>query len=204
ESVSVVKDFLKVFPDDLPGIPPEREIDFGIDLLPDTQPIGIPPYRMAPTELKELKAQLKDLLDKGFIQPNYRQLNKVTIKNKYPLPRIDELFDQLIISSEGIEVDPKKTDAVKNWLRPLNPSNIQSFLGLVGYYRRFVEGFSSIASPLTDFTQKNSMFEWSESWFVVYCDASRVDLGCVLMQHGKVIAYASRQLKVHEKNYSTH
>ncbi|XP_070049519.1 uncharacterized protein [Nicotiana tomentosiformis] len=100
------------------GIPAEREIDFAIDLLPDAQPISIPPYRMAPTELRELKEQLKDLLDKGFIRPStslwgapvlfvrkkdgslrmcidYRQLNKVTIKNKYPLPRIDDLFDQL-------------------------------------------------------------------------------------------------------------
>jgi len=341
ESVPIVKDFPEVFPDDLLKIPPEREIDFGIDLLPDTQPISIPPYRMSPTELKELKAQLKDLLDKGFIQPSispwgapalfvkkkdgslhmcidYRQLNKVTIKNKYPLPRIDDLFDQLqgasyfskidlrsgyhqlrvrgvdvpktafqtsyglfeflvmsfgltnapaafmdlmnrvfrnyldsfvivfiddiliyskseddhmnhlrivlqvlkdhqlyakfskcefwlrsvaflghIVSSEGIEVDPKKTDAVKSWPRPLSPSDIRSFLGLAGYYRRFVEGFSSIASPLTALTQKKSKFEWSESCersfqllkdkptsapvltlpegtegFVVYCDAS--------------------------------
>ncbi|WMV25219.1 hypothetical protein MTR67_018604 [Solanum verrucosum] len=70
ESVPVVKDFLEVFPDDLPGIPPEREIDFGIDLLLDTQPISIHPYQVAPTELKELKMQLKDLLDKGFIQPS--------------------------------------------------------------------------------------------------------------------------------------
>ncbi|KAF3652968.1 putative eukaryotic translation initiation factor 5-like [Capsicum annuum] len=100
------------------GIPPEREIDFGIDLLPDTQPIFIPPNRMAPTELKELKEQMKDLLDKEFIRPSislwsapvlfvhkkdgslkmcidYHQLNKVTVKNKYPLPRIDDLFDQL-------------------------------------------------------------------------------------------------------------
>ena len=134
-----------------------------------------------------------------------------------------------IVSSEGIEVDPKKTDAVKSWPRPLSPSDIRSFLGLAGYYRRFVEGFSSIASPLTALTQKKSKFEWSESCeksfqllkdkltsapvltlpegtegFVVYCDASRVGLGCVLMQHGKVIAYVSRQLKVHEKNYPTH
>ncbi|KAH0661560.1 hypothetical protein KY284_026491 [Solanum tuberosum] len=134
-----------------------------------------------------------------------------------------------IVSSEGIEVNPKKTDAVKSWPRPLSPSDIRSFLGLAGYYRRFVEGFSSIASPLTALTQKKSKFEWSESCersfqllkdkltsvlvltlsegtegFVVYCDASRVGLGCVLMQHDKVIAYASRQLKVHEKNYPTH
>ncbi|KAF3640037.1 putative ribonuclease H protein-like [Capsicum annuum] len=105
-------------PVDLLGIPPERKIDFGIDLLPNTQPISIPPYRMAPVELQELKDQMKDLLDKGFIRPNiflwgapvlfvhkkdgslrmcidYRQLNKVTVKNRYPIPRINDLFDQL-------------------------------------------------------------------------------------------------------------
>ncbi|KAH0773630.1 hypothetical protein KY290_010767 [Solanum tuberosum] len=128
ESVPVVNEFSKVFPDDLPDIPPEWEIDFGIDLLPDTQPISIPPYRMALAELKELKEQLKDLLDKGFIQPSispwgapvlfvrkndgslsmcidYRQLNKVTIKNKYPLPRIDNLFDQLQGASYFSKID---------------------------------------------------------------------------------------------------
>ncbi|KAH0685720.1 hypothetical protein KY290_017248 [Solanum tuberosum] len=128
ELVPVVKNFSEVFPDDLPVIPPEREIDFGIDLLPDTQPISIHPYRMAPAELKELKAQLKDLLDKGFIQPSispwgspvlfvkkkdgslhmcidYRQLNKVTIKNKYPFPRIYDLFDQLQGASYFSKID---------------------------------------------------------------------------------------------------
>ncbi|XP_070029791.1 uncharacterized protein [Nicotiana sylvestris] len=118
QSVPIVNEFPEVFPEDLPGIPPDREIDFGIDLLPGTKPISILPYRMAPAELKELKVQLKDLLDKGFIRPSvspwgapilfvrkkdgslrmcidFRQLNKVTIKNKYPLPRIDDLFDQL-------------------------------------------------------------------------------------------------------------
>ncbi|KAH0720060.1 hypothetical protein KY284_005090 [Solanum tuberosum] len=134
-----------------------------------------------------------------------------------------------IVSNKGIEVDPKKTNAVKSWPRPLTPSDIRSFLGLAGYYRRFVEGFSSIASPLTTLTQKKAKFVWLEACeknfqelkdrltsasvltlpegtngFVVYCDASRVGLGCVLMQNGKVIAYASRQLKVHEKNYPTH
>ena len=107
-----------MFPVDLPGMPPDRDIDFCIDLEPGTRPISIPPYRMAPVELRELKAQLQELLNKGFIRPSaspwgapvlfvkkkdgsfrmcidYRQLNKVTIKNKYPLPRIDDLFDQL-------------------------------------------------------------------------------------------------------------
>ncbi|XP_070057486.1 uncharacterized protein [Nicotiana tomentosiformis] len=118
ESILIVKEVSDVFPDDLPGIPPNMEIEFGIDTLPGTQPISIPPYRMAPSELNELKKQLQDLLDKGFIRPSvspwgapvlfvkkkdgslqmcidYRQLNKVTIKNKYPLPMIDDLFDQL-------------------------------------------------------------------------------------------------------------
>ncbi|KAH0639227.1 hypothetical protein KY285_035813 [Solanum tuberosum] len=276
ESVPTVKDFPEVFPDDLTEIPPEREINFGIDLLSDTQPISIPLYRMAPAELKELKAQLKDLLDKGFIQPSispcgapvlfvkkkdgslrmcsvYRQLNEVTIKNNYPLPRIDDLFDQLQGAFYYSKIDWSEDDhmnhlrivsqALKDhqlyakfsncelWLRSVSFLGhiVSTFLGLAGYYRRFVDGFSSIASPLTALTQKKSKFEWSKSCeksfqllkdkltsapvltlpegtegFVVYCDASRVGLGSVLMQHGKVIAYASRQLKVHEKNYPTH
>ncbi|KAL5579861.1 hypothetical protein UlMin_012303 [Ulmus minor] len=118
EDVHVVKNFLEVFPEDLPGLPPDREIEFEIELLPGTSPISKAPYRMAPAELKELKEQLQELLDKKFIRPSYspwgapvlfvkkkdgtlrmcidyRELNKVTIKNKYPLPRIDDLFDQL-------------------------------------------------------------------------------------------------------------
>ena len=118
KDVPVVRDFLDVFPDDLPGLPPEREIDFPIDLVPGTAPISLPTYRMAPAELKELKTQLQELVDRGFIRPSispwgapmlflkkkdgtwrlcidYRQLNKVTIRNIYPLPRIDDLIDQL-------------------------------------------------------------------------------------------------------------
>ncbi|XP_070005659.1 uncharacterized protein [Nicotiana sylvestris] len=118
ESIPVVNEFPNVFLDELPWIPPDREIDLGIDVIPGTQPISIPPYRVAPAKLKELKEQLKDLQEKGFIRPSvspwgasvlivrkkdgllrmyidYQQLNKVTIKNKYPLPRIDDLFYQL-------------------------------------------------------------------------------------------------------------
>ncbi|WMV45946.1 hypothetical protein MTR67_039331 [Solanum verrucosum] len=130
---------------------------------------------------------------------------------------------------KGIQVDSQKIEAVKQWPRPTSATNIRSFLGLAGYYRRFVEGFSSIASPLTKLTQKKVKFQWSDDCeksfaelktrlttapvltlpegsdgYVIYCDASRVGLGCVLMQRGKVIAYASRQLKVHERNYPTH
>ncbi|GJX78204.1 putative reverse transcriptase domain-containing protein [Tanacetum coccineum] len=118
---------------------------------------------------------------------------------------------------------------MKNWKVPKTPSEIRSFLGLVGYYRRSIANFSKIAKPLTSLTQKDQKYEWgveqkeafqtlkdnlcnapilslpegSED-FVVYCDASNQRFGCVLMQRGKVIAYASRQLKIHEKNYTTH
>ncbi|KAH0709311.1 hypothetical protein KY284_010738 [Solanum tuberosum] len=125
-----------------------------------------------------------------------------------------------IVSRKGIEVDHKKTDAVKSWPRPLTPSDIRSFLGLADYYRRVVDGFSFIASPLTALTQKKAKFEWSEACektfqelkdrlasapvltllegtngFVVYCDDSRVRLGCVLMPNGKVWPMLQGNLK---------
>ncbi|XP_070011008.1 uncharacterized protein [Nicotiana sylvestris] len=128
ENIPVVKEFSDVFLEDLPGLPPVREIDFGIDLLPEIQPISIPPYRMAPAELRELKQQLQDLLDKSFIRPSvspcgvpvqfvkkkdgslrmcidYRQLNKITIRNKYPLPHIDDMFDQLQGAAHFLKID---------------------------------------------------------------------------------------------------
>ena len=114
----VVGEYVDVFPYQLPGLPPQRVIDFGIALHPGTSPISMTPHRIAPVELQELRVQLQELLDKGFIRPStspwgtpvlcakkkdktlrlcidYRQLNRVTIKNRYPLPRIDNFFDQL-------------------------------------------------------------------------------------------------------------
>ena len=134
-----------------------------------------------------------------------------------------------VVNGDGIHVDPTKIEAIKDWETPKTPTEIRQFLGLAGYYRRFIENFSKIAQPLTLLTQKDKKFDWGikqeEAFqilkdklcnapilalpegtddFVVYCDASRQGLGCVLMQRQKVIAYASRQLKVHEKNYTTH
>ncbi|KAD5961707.1 hypothetical protein E3N88_13180 [Mikania micrantha] len=323
--------------------------------------------------MQELSGQLQELLDKGFIRPSfspwgapilfvkkkdgsfrmcidYRELNKLTIKNRYPLPRIDDLFDQLqgatyfskidlisgyhqlrvhdddvpktafrtryghyeflvmpfgltnapavfmdlmnrvcrpyldkfvivfiddiliysrnqqehaqhlklilellareklyakfskcefwlrevqflghVVNQNGIQVDPSKIQTVKQWETPRTPTEIRQLLGLAGYYRRFIKNFSKIALPLTTLTQKNQPFIWDSQQeeafqllkhklcnapiltlpegtdnFTVYCDASLQGLGCVLMQNDKVIAYASRQLKVHEKNYTTH
>ncbi|WOH03791.1 hypothetical protein DCAR_0623191 [Daucus carota subsp. sativus] len=134
-----------------------------------------------------------------------------------------------VISSKGIEVDPKKIEAIWNWEVPKNVTEVRSFLGMAGYYRRFVEGFSKIAGPMTKLLRKNVPFQWTEEaqqsfdelkrrltsapvlttpsgqgGFVVYSDASQQGLGCVLMQYGKVIAYASRQLRPHEKSYPVH
>jgi hypothetical protein len=118
ENISVIEEFMDVFPEELPRMPPERRVEFYIDLIPGTAPIVKRPYRMAPTELAELKLQIAELQQKGYIRPSsspwgasvlfitkkdgsmrmcidYRSLNEVTIKNKYPLPRIDDLFDQL-------------------------------------------------------------------------------------------------------------
>ncbi|GJS73462.1 putative reverse transcriptase domain-containing protein [Tanacetum coccineum] len=362
-----------LFPEDLPGLPLTRQVEFQIDLIPGAAPVARAPYRLAPPEMKELLEQLKELSNKGFIRPSsspwgalvlfvkkkdklfrmcidYRELNKLTVKNRYPLPRIDGLFAQLqgssvyskidlssgyhqlrireedisknsiqdcygplyissdvmwfdertcrildlmisvckpyldkfvivfiddiliysknkqeheehlklilellkkeelyakfskcefwipkvqflgyVIDSEGIHVDPAKIESIKDWASPKSPMEIRQFLGLAGYYRRFIEGFSKIAKPMTKLTQKKVKFEWGDKQeaafqllkqklcsapilalpegsedFIAYCDASKKGLGAMLMQREKVIAYASRQLKIHEKNYMTH
>ncbi|GKE76803.1 putative reverse transcriptase domain-containing protein, partial [Tanacetum coccineum] len=129
----------------------------------------------------------------------------------------------------GLHVDPAKIKAVKNWTSPTTPTEIRQFLGLTGYYRRFIKDFSKIAKPLTKLTQKNKKYIWGEDQelafqllkqklcealilalpegnndFVIYCDASHQDMGAVLMQREKVIAYASQQLKPNKENYTTH
>ncbi|XP_076947746.1 uncharacterized protein LOC143619783 [Bidens hawaiensis] len=134
-----------------------------------------------------------------------------------------------IVNEKGIQVDPAKIEAITKWEKPKTPTQVRSFLGLAGYYRRFIQNFSRIAVPLTSLTRKSVKFEWGlkqekafeplkqkltnapvlalpecQHNFIVYCDASHTGMGCVLMQGKKVIAYASRQLKIHVKNYTTH
>ncbi|GKB09701.1 putative reverse transcriptase domain-containing protein [Tanacetum coccineum] len=105
-----------------------------------------------------------------------------------------------VVNRNGIHVDSSKIEAMKNWKAHKTPSEIRSYLGLVGYYRRFIAKFSNIVKPLTSLTQKNQKAED----FVVYCDASNQGLGCVLMHRGNGMAYVSRKFKIHEKNYTTH
>ncbi|GJS86844.1 reverse transcriptase domain-containing protein [Tanacetum coccineum] len=341
--IPIVRDFEDVFPDDLSGLPPQRQVEFRIDLIPGATPVAKSPYRLAPSEMQELSEQLQELQDKGFIRPShspwgapvlfvkkkdgsfrmcidYHEPNKLTIKNHYPLPRIDNLFNQLqgaryfskidlrsgyhqlrvqdddilktafrtryghfeftfmpfgltnapavfmdlmntkedhenhlrlmldllrkeklyakfskcefwlqevhflghVVNHDSIHVDPNKIEAVKSWKAPTTPSKVRSFLGLAGYYRRFIENFSKIAKPLTSLTQKNQKYEWGEKYekafqtlkdnlcnapilslpdgvedFVVYCDASNQGLGCVLMQRDKSVIYTDHKSLQH-------
>ncbi|TYK09566.1 ty3-gypsy retrotransposon protein [Cucumis melo var. makuwa] len=279
-SKPVVREYPDVFPDELPGLPPLREIDFTIKLEPGTAPISRAPYRMAPAELKELKPlsfprstcdqRIRDSdIPKTAFRSRYGHYEFIVMSfgltnapavfmdlmNRVFKDFLDSFvivfIDDILIYSkteaeheehlhqvletfranklEGVSVDLAKIEAVTNWPRPSTVSEIRSFLGLAGYYRRFVEDFSGIASPLIQLTRKGTLFVWSPAYessfqelkqklvtapvltvpdgsgsFVIYSDASKKGRGYVLMQQGKVVAYASRQLKSHEQNYPTH
>ncbi|GJS05268.1 putative reverse transcriptase domain-containing protein [Tanacetum coccineum] len=172
---------------------------------------------------KEHEEHLKAILELLKKEELYAKFSKC----EFWIPKVQFLGH--VIDSQGIHVDPAKIESIKDWASPKTPTEIRQFLGLAGYYRRFIEGFSKIAKPMTKLTQKKVAFEWGDKQeaafqtlkhklcsapilalpqgaenFIVYCDASHKGLGAVLMQNEKVIAYASRQLKIHEKNYTTH
>nr|GEY46661.1 reverse transcriptase domain-containing protein [Tanacetum cinerariifolium] len=193
ENVPIVRESSEVFPEDLPGLPPTRQVEFQINLIPGAAHIARAPYRLASSKMKKLSDQLQELSEKGFIRPSsspwgapilfvkkkdgsfrmcidYQELNKLTVKNRYPLPRIDDLFDQLQgssiyskidlrLDSRGIYVDPAKIESINDWASSKTPTEIRQFLGLVDYFRRFIEGFSRIAKPMTKLTQKKVMFD---------------------------------------------
>ncbi|GJV02408.1 putative reverse transcriptase domain-containing protein [Tanacetum coccineum] len=181
---------------------------------------GILVYSKSKQEHAEHLKLILELLKK-------EQLYAKFSKCEFWIPKVQFLGH--VIDSQGIHVDPAKIESVKDWASPKSATEIRQFLGLAGYYRRFIEGFSKIAKPMTKLTQKKIKFEWSDKAeaafqlikqklcsapilalpegnedFIAYCDASIKGLGVVLMQREKVIAYASRQLKIHDKNYTTH
>ncbi|GJV31507.1 putative reverse transcriptase domain-containing protein [Tanacetum coccineum] len=298
EDVPIVQDFPEVFPEDLSGLPPTRQVEFQIDLVPGAAPVARAPYRLAPSEMKELSEQLQELLDKGFIKPSsspwgapvlfvkkkdrsfrmcidYRELNKLTVKNRYPLPRIDDLFDQLQGSSVYSKIDlrpgyhqlivreediPKMAfrtryghyefqdmpfgltnapavfmDLMNRVCKPYLDKFVIVFIDDILIYSKDKKEHEEHLKEILELLKKEELyakFSKSEFWipkeeafqtlknklcsapilalpqgaenFIVYCDASHKGLGAVLMQNKKVIAYASRQLKIHEKNYTTH
>ncbi|GJV65781.1 putative reverse transcriptase domain-containing protein [Tanacetum coccineum] len=230
DDIRVVRDFPEVFPDDLLGLPHVREVEFRIDLIPGASPVVRSPYRLAPSEMLELSNQLKELQEKGFIRPthspwgapmlfvkkkdgsmrmciDYRELNKLTIKNRYPLLRIYDLFDQLQEEEHGrvppagdsrtysrrrscmqnfkvriwligspvprnmwstvrwYHVDPSKVEAVRTGKIPESSTKIRSFLGLAGYYQRFIEisqDYKAISPSVAKYSERESrQFEGS-------------------------------------------
>nr|GFA66861.1 putative reverse transcriptase domain-containing protein [Tanacetum cinerariifolium] len=272
KDVPIVQDFPEVFPENLLGLPLARPVEFQIDLIPGAAPVARAPYRLAPSEMKELSKQLQELSKKGFIRPSsslwgdpvlfvkkkdgsfrmcidYRELNKLTAKNRYPLPRIDDLFDQLQGSSIYSKINlrsgyhqlrVREQDILKTIFRTrYGPYEFQVMpFGLTNAPAVFMDLLDRVCKPYLDkfvivfiddiliylknekkheehlkailgllkeekFAPILALPEGSED-FVVYCDASHKGLGAVLMQREKVIAYASRQLKVHERNYTTH
>ncbi|GJZ78456.1 putative reverse transcriptase domain-containing protein [Tanacetum coccineum] len=232
DDIRTVRDFPEVFPDDLTGLPPVREIEFRIDLIPGALPVVKSPYRLAPSEMQELSNQLKELQEKGFIRPShspwgapvlfvkkkdgalrmcidYRELNKLTIKNRYPLLRIDDLFDQLK-SEEEHEAHLKTIlDLLKEEKLYAKFSKCEFWLKEVQFLGHVVNRDGIYVDP-SKVESKNKVYVWGDKQeepfrilkeklcnapvlalpdgpndFVVYCDASNQGFGCVLMQRGK-------------------
>ncbi|GJQ93831.1 putative reverse transcriptase domain-containing protein [Tanacetum coccineum] len=219
----MLKNFSEVFPDDLSGLPPSREIEFRIDLILGAMSVAKSPYRLAPSEMEELSSQLRELQDKD-LRSGYHQLRV----HKDDIPKtafrtrdghfeftimpfgltnapagefwLQEVqFLRHVINGDGVHVDPNKIEAVKNWKAPRTPSEKSKTFD---WGEEQETTFQTLKDKLCN-APVLALTDGPED-FVVYCDASGLGLGCVLMQRGKVIAYASRQLKIHEKNYTTH
>ncbi|KAL0557021.1 hypothetical protein IC582_005539 [Cucumis melo] len=182
--------------------------------------------------IDQMNRMFKDFLDTFVIVfiDDILVYSKIEAEHEEHLHQLKKVsFLGHVVSSEGVSIDPAKIEVVTSWPRPSTISEVRNFLVLASYYRRFVEDFSRIASPLAQLTWKGTPFIWSSACessfqelkqklvtapvltvpdgfgsFVIYSDASKKELGCVLMQQGKVVAYASRQLKSHEQNYPTH
>ncbi|GJS39133.1 putative reverse transcriptase domain-containing protein [Tanacetum coccineum] len=226
EGVPAIHDFPEVFPDDLPRLLPPRQAEFQINLVPGVAPVARAPYRLAPSEMRELSVQLQELLEKGFIRPSSSPINdlfdqlqgssvysKIDLRSGYHQLRIKEedipitafrtryghfefqmmsfglnnapavfmdlmnrvckpYLDKFVYSKDEeehekhlkiiLELLKKERLSKPNWAAPTMPTEVRQFLGLAGYYRRFIEGFSLISKPLTKLTQKDKKYEWGK------------------------------------------
>ncbi|GJS26425.1 putative reverse transcriptase domain-containing protein [Tanacetum coccineum] len=210
EDILVVREFPEVFPEDLPGLPPVCQVEFQINLIPGATPIARAPYRLAPSEMQELSNQLQELADRGFIRPStspwgapvlfvkkkdgsfrmcidYRELNKLTIKNRYPLPRIDDLFDQLQGSSVYSNINLRSE---YHQLRVRDKDIPKTaFRTRYRHYKFQVMPFGLTNAPVVFIDLMNTN---GNDIFIVYSVMpSHQGLGAVLMLREKVIAYAS-------------
>nr|GEY20537.1 reverse transcriptase domain-containing protein [Tanacetum cinerariifolium] len=176
EDVPIIQEFLEFFPEDLPGLPPTRQVEFQIDLVPGAAPVARAPYRLAPAEMQELSTQKEH---EGHLKLILKLLKEEELYAKFSNSKVK--FLGRVIDSEGIHVDPTKIEAIKDSASPKTPTEIQAEFQLL-------KQKLCSASIL--------VFREGSENFVVYCDASHKGLGAVLMQKEKVIAYASRQLKL--------
>ncbi|GJT02346.1 putative reverse transcriptase domain-containing protein [Tanacetum coccineum] len=227
EDVPIVRDFPEVFPEDLPGLPPARPVEFQIDLIPGAAPVARAPYRLAPSEMKELSEQLQELSDKGFIRPSsspwgapvlfvkkkdgsfrmcidYRELNKLTVKNRYPLPRIDDLFDQLQGSSIYSKIDLRSGYHQLRVREQDVPKT--AFRTRYGHYEFQVMPFGltnapAIAKSMTKLLQKGSVRLGRKGREPFQSDKKQKQCSC---PNSALLGSEDFVLKVHEKNYTTH
>nr|GEX99900.1 hypothetical protein [Tanacetum cinerariifolium] len=184
EDVPIVRYFPKVFPEDFLGLQPTRQVEFQIDLIPGDVPVARAPYRLAPSEMKELSEQLQELSNKGFIRPSsspseapIKEEHEEHLKLILELLKKEELYTKFskcefwipkvqflshVIDSQGIHVDPAKIESIKDWVSPKTPTKIREFLGLSRYYQRFIKGFSKITKSITKLTQKRVKFDWGD------------------------------------------
>ncbi|XP_062217663.1 uncharacterized protein LOC133917845 [Phragmites australis] len=227
------KDFEDVFPDEVPaGLPPIRGIEHQIDLVPGASLPNRPAYRTNPDETKEIQRQVKELLDKGYVRESLSPCAVPVLlvpkkDGSWRMYRV--VFLGFVVTAQGIQVDEEKIKAIKDWPTPKNVSQVRSFHGLAGFYRRFVKDFSTIAAPLNNLTKKDVPFKWGAEQdrafvelkrklceapllqlpnfgktFEVECDASGIGIGGVLIQEGKPIAYFSEKLNGPHLNYSVY
>ncbi|MCO5569851.1 hypothetical protein L7F22_023565 [Adiantum nelumboides] len=224
-----LSEFSDVFPEELTDLPPTRGLVHDITLVPGAQPIAKSPYKMSLSEALELKNQLTQLLEQGFIRPSVSPWGASILFQKKKDGTFRLCIDYRGLNQYGISPDPAKVEAVVKRPIPQSVSEVRGFLGLTGWCRIFIQDYALISKPLTKLTQIDENFIWTEKrdfafnelknllakspvlklsdfekTFEVIVDACAKGVGGILRQEGHPIAYESRQLRIHERNYPTH